>query len=305
MFFLQNSRYFDFIIQKYFLNIKILYKKFFTNEKECDIIEATKENDTEVKEMSKKKVVVLESNAETTQALKEALLEAGFDVCGETDDGGEGLKLIERCKPEVAVVGLVLKEVDGFGVLEYIARTKIPCAVIVTGGYTDDEIIARVLSSGAKYYMMKPLSVPVVVERVKEIANAEKSISGGAKEKRGILSLDEKISNIFISIGIPPHIKGYAYLREGIKMAVDKPDIINNVTKELYPNIAARFGTTPSKVERAIRHGIEVAWNRQRIDAINAVFGVRVYIGSEKPTNSEFIALVADKLILEGIANYR
>lgn len=115
--------------------------------------------------------------------------------------------------------------------------------------------------------------------------------------------MDEKISNIFISIGIPPHIKGYNYLREGIKYAVAEPNIINNVTKELYPKIANHFDTTPSKVERAIRHAIEVAWNRGRIDAINAIFGVRVYIGTEKPTNSEFIALVADKLILEGIVN--
>lgn len=94
-------------------------------------------------------------------------------------------------------------------------------------------------------------------------------------------------------------------MREGIKLAVERPGIINNVTKELYPQIAEKFNTTASKVERAIRHSIEVAWNRQRIEAINAVFGVRVYIGSDKPTNSEFIALVADKLILEGIANYR
>ena len=130
---------------------------------------------------------------------------------------------------------------------------------------------------------------------------AGKNIS--IREKKSTASLDEKISNIFISIGIPPHIKGYNYLREGIKYAVEEPNIINNVTKELYPKIANHFDTTPSKVERAIRHAIEVAWNRGRIDAINAIFGVRVYIGTEKPTNSEFIALVADKLILEGIVN--
>ena len=119
--------------------------------------------------------------------------------------------------------------------------------------------------------------------------------------KRKPVTLEEKISDIFISIGIPPHIKGYAYLREGIKMTVNRPHIINNVTKELYPGVAAVYKTTPSKVERAIRHAIEVAWNRGRIDAINAVFGTRVYLGSEKPTNSEFIALVADKLILENM----
>ena len=122
-----------------------------------------------------------------------------------------------------------------------------------------------------------------------------------ANVKRKPSTIDEKISEIFISIGIPPHIKGYGYLREGIKMTVETPYIISYVTKELYPSIAKKFNTSPSKVERAIRHAIEVAWNRGRIDAINAIFGTRIYLGTEKPTNSEFIALVADKLILENM----
>ena len=114
-------------------------------------------------------------------------------------------------------------------------------------------------------------------------------------------SLDEKISNIFINVGIPPHIKGYAYLREGVKMAVDNPGIINNITKKLYPMIGERYSTSASKVERAIRHAIEVAWNRGRIESINNILGVRAYVGAEKPTNGEFIALVADKMLLEKV----
>ena len=132
-----------------------------------------------------------------------------------------------------------------------------------------------------------------------------KDKNSGAKDcavhKRKPVTIDEKISEIFISIGIPPHIKGYGYLREGIKMTIEHPNVINSVTKELYPSIAKKFDTTPSKVERAVRHAIEVAWNRGRIDAINAIFGARIYLGTEKPTNSEFIALVADKLILESM----
>ncbi len=254
--------------------------------------------------MAQKKVVVLESNKETGRQIAEYLEKEGFEVSVVTDDGAEGMQVIESQKPQVAIVGLVLKNLDGFGVLERIKETGEGISVIATGGYSDDGIIARVLALGAKYYLMKPFSAATIAERVKEMtASSMGTIS--VKEKRGILSLDERISNIFISIGIPPHIKGYGYLREGIKMAVEDPAIINNVTKQLYPQIAERFSTTASKVERAIRHSIEVAWNRQRIDAINAVFGVRVYIGSDKPTNSEFIALVADKLILEGIANFR
>ena len=140
------------------------------------------------------------------------------------------------------------------------------------------------------------------MERIDELAKTkstqEKDI---AIRRRKPVTLEEKISEIFISIGIPPHIKGYGYLREGIKMTIENPHVINSVTKELYPSIAKKFSTTASKVERAIRHAIEVAWNRGRIDAINAIFGARIYLGTEKPTNSEFIALVADKLILENM----
>ena len=120
------------------------------------------------------------------------------------------------------------------------------------------------------------------------------------KDKRSD-GLDEKISRIFIGMGIPPHIKGYAYLREGVKLAVGDPELINSVTKKLYPMIGERYKTTASKVERAIRHAIEVAWNKGRIDAINSLFGVRAYSESEKPTNSEFIALIADRMLLDGV----
>ena len=137
-----------------------------------------------------------------------------------------------------------------------------------------------------------------IVEIMKNNPKGEKDV---VVSHRKPITIDEKISEIFIAIGIPPHIKGYAYLREGIKMTVERPYLINSVTKELYPAIAKKFQTTASKVERAIRHAIEVAWNRGRIDAINAIFGSRIYLGAEKPTNSEFIALVADKLILEGM----
>lgn len=256
--------------------------------------------------MQQKKIVILESNHDTAQAVAESLRGEGFEVCGESDDGSEGVELIERTKPDVVLIGLVLKGLDGFGVMDALRERKIPARAIVTGTFADDEIVARVMAKGARYYLMKPLSPPVVAARAKELAaDAGKAASAPAvREKRSPASLDEKISGIFISIGIPPHIKGYGYLREGIKMAVEEPSIINNVTKQLYPKIAEKFNTTASKVERAIRHSIEVAWNRQRVDAINAVFGVRVYIGTDKPTNSEFIALVADKLILEGLVRY-
>ena len=162
----------------------------------------------------------------------------------------------------------------------------------------------EILLGKASYYFVKPVTAECIAQRICELvapAAPSYNVLPEVRDKRRAASVDEKISNIFISIGIPPHIKGYQYLREGIKMAVENPAVINSVTKELYPAIGKKFATTASKVERAIRHAIEVAWNRGRVDAINAIFGVRVYIGSERPTNSEFIALVADKLILEDL----
>ena len=253
-----------------------------------------------------KKIAVLEGNAEVGRQIADRLREDGFEVCTVTDNGREGIERIEEEKPDIVIVGMVLKETDGFGVLERLKDDKSPAQIIATGSFSDDEIISRVLAKGAKYYLMKPVPPELVAERAKELvglSGAEIKTSA-PREKKNAASLDEKISNIFISIGIPPHIKGYAYLREGIKMTVAQPSIINNVTKQLYPSIAEKFSTTASKVERAIRHRIKVARKKQRDDAIKAIFGVRVYIGTDKPTNSEFIALVADKLILEGLANY-
>ena len=247
----------------------------------------------------KKKVLLLESNEEFSNELAVQFAKDGFEVCGISDDGSVGLSLIKEHVPAVVVMNMTLKGADGFQVLKEASTQSVKTVFVVLGGYTDDKIIDRVLSLGAEYYLMKPVSAKVVVERAEQAIAPEGTHERYERKRTG--SIDERISNIFISIGIPPHIKGYAYLREGIKMAVDDPQVINNVTKILYPVIGERFNTSASKVERAIRHAIEVAWNRGRTDAISSIFGARVYIGNEKPTNSEFIALVADKLLLENI----
>lgn len=254
----------------------------------------------------KKGIVLLESNGGLLAELKAAIeKQTGNTVVYAGDDGEEGLREILRLKPELVVAGMFLKNRDGCGVIREIRKSGMHAKILATG-VSGDVLIERALNEGADYYLVKPFSLSNAVERIEELLNdgsADKLKDGQdftAAKKRSV-TLDEKISDIFISIGIPPHIKGYAYLREGIKITVRQPHIINNVTKGLYPGIAKAFETTPSKVERAIRHAIEVAWNRGRIDAINAVFGTRIYLGTEKPTNSEFIALVADKLILENL----
>ena len=251
------------------------------------------------------KTVILESNEELLEELRRTFEEdAAFSVCGVSGSGSAGIGLIDQHKPDVVVLDTVLSGEDGFGVMKHIKENLPTCGVFVVSGFSDDKLVGKAIFCGAKYYFVKPVSAVTVCERVKDVMSEKSAEYLSAKQprdRRRVNSLDEKISNIFISIGIPPHIMGYQYLREGIKMTIEDPSIINNVTKRLYPNIGDKFGTTASKVERAIRHAIEVAWNRGRIEAINSIFGVRVYIGTERPTNSEFIALVADKLIFEGL----
>ncbi len=245
---------------------------------------------------------MLESNSAVLMQLKEAFLDRqDFNVLYAGDDGDEGVKEILRLKPDLVVVGMFLKGTDGRGVIRAVKKTW-SGAKIVAMGIANDDLIEQAMGEGAAYYLVKPFTIATAIERIAELMKdkpkEEGSLSVGRRQP---ITLEEKISEIFISIGIPPHIKGYAYLREGIRLTVDNPHVINSVTKELYPSIAKKFETTASKVERAIRHAIEVAWNRGRIEAINAIFGARIYLGTEKPTNSEFIALVADKLILENM----
>ena len=151
--------------------------------------------------------------------------------------------------------------------------------------------------------MIKPVSPQVLADRIADLYTSyatTPSANTPTESTKSNKALEERISNIFITVGIPAHIKGYQFLREAIKMAIHSPEIINSITKELYPSIASKFETSASKVERAIRHAIEVAWNRGKIENINSVFGIKVYTNNEKPTNGEFIALVADKMLLEG-----
>ena len=251
--------------------------------------------------MKAERVLILESNEAFANELKEQLASRpGWEVCGVTGSGEEGIALLKSEDPDIVILSLFLKGFDGFTVMEEAGRGDRKCAFIVMGNFSDDKIINRAIALGARYYLMKPVEASVVADRAAEVAG-EMPVRRESLERRRANSLDERISNIFISIGIPPHIKGYAYLREGIGVAGEEARGINDVTKGLCPVIGEKFQTTASKVERAIRHAIEVAWNRGRIDAVNAIFGARVYIGTEKPTNSEFIALVADKLILENM----
>ncbi|MGI6169889.1 MAG: sporulation transcription factor Spo0A, partial [Christensenellales bacterium] len=187
--------------------------------------------------------------------------------------------------------------------LEEMRKLQLPKEpdVIVLSAMGQEDIVRRVCEYGVKYYMVKPFDLKVLHKRIQEIYGTPdlKPANPLAQRSAELHSLDEKITSIFLMIGIPAHIKGYQYLREAIRMVMEHANMINRITKDLYPGIARHFDTTPSKVERAIRHAIEVAWTRGKIENINQIFGYNIYNKNDKPTNGEFIALIADRLSME------
>ncbi len=250
----------------------------------------------------KNRILLVDDNEDFLAETETALTDRGFDIIGKATDGETAVQMINSLSPDIVVLDLVMPKMDGFSVLEKIDRQKVH--TLVLSALSQDTFISKAAMLGADYYMIKPCSTDALAARLKDLASApivERPQVKAQSTRTANKSLDEKITNIFITVGIPAHIKGYQFLREAIKMAIDNPDIINSITKRLYPEVAERFDTSPSKVERAIRHAIEVAWNRGKIENINSLFGVRVYNHNEKPTNGEFIALVADKMLLEAL----
>lgn len=252
----------------------------------------------------KARIMLVDDNTEFTTEVKQYLEGSEkYELVKICDDGVKAADSFAVVAPDLLILDLVMPNMDGFSVLEKINKGN--CRVIVLSALSQDSFITKAIALGADYYMMKPVSLPNLFMRVDEcLAGRGQAAQPPQNTKQRIIknkSLEEKITNIFITVGIPAHIKGYQFLREAIKMAIDSPDIINSITKRLYPDVAEKFDTSPSKVERAIRHAIEVAWNRGKIENINSLFGVRVYNHNEKPTNGEFIALVADKMLLESV----
>ena len=192
---------------------------------------------------------------------------------------------------------------DGYTLMQEMRRMALSPApkVIVATSLARDDFVMRAVELGAKFYLVKPFEIESLMGHIRRLARGEelpppmREPSGEPREQ----SLDERLGSLFLTIGIPAHIKGYQYLRCGVRLAVENPGIINRITRELYPGIAARFDTTASKVERAIRHAIDVAWSRGRVDTLNRAFGCRVCTPEDKPTNGEFIAMLADKLSVE------
>ena len=245
----------------------------------------------------KTRILLVDDDPKVLDA-EETYFDASDDyvVVGKASDGAEAVDLFRAFEPDAMVLDMLMPERDGLSVLEEIGKTD--CVVVAVGEVGGESLAGLAMSAGADYYMVKPFA-PTELDKHLKLLKRNRPMVGTYTRPLNFGALDKKITDVFITVGIPAHIRGYQFLREAVKLAVDNPDVINSITKQLYPEVADRFGTSASKVERAIRHAIEVAWNKGRIDSINSMFGVRVYSPNEKPTNGEFIALVADKMLLE------
>lgn len=249
---------------------------------------------------TRKRILVADANEEFRRVLAASLAEeADMDLVGETGDGPEAVRLAEHGQPDVVLMDLVLAKMDGLEVLQELAQLPGRPRVLVLSSFVRGNVAELAAARGADYYMMKPCKLTAVLERVRQLANG---LADGEREEKAEIqdrNLESTVTAIIHEIGVPAHIKGYQYLRESILIAVKDMEVINAVTKILYPEVAKRFGTTASRVERAIRHAIEVAWDRGDLETLQKYFGYTVSNAKGKPTNSEFIAMIADRLQLQ------
>ena len=261
--------------------------------------------------MEKLNVAIADDNEQIVELLGRMIEEDNeLELVGKAHDGEEICEIIKEKQPDVVVLDIIMPKVDGLSVMERLqtenSGKKMPSFIVVSA-VGQERITEDAFTLGADYYMLKPFDNQLLLNRIKHMRR------GGLRQSREISrqtppeknpqkmfgSLENDVTNIIHEIGVPTHIKGYQYLRDAIILAVNDMEMLNSITKILYPTIAKRHQTTPSRVERAIRHAIEVAWSRGKMDTIDALFGYTVSTGKGKPTNSEFIALIADKIRLE------
>ena len=263
-------------------------------------------------------VLIADDNKDFCAIINEFLRkQEDIEVVGVAHDGIEAVDMIFKLGPDVVVLDIIMPHQDGLGVLERLNEENLETypKIIILSAVGQDKVTQRAIMLGADYYIVKPFDLGLLIRRIRELTNDLDSsytsrstsmvinntklpYSKSSATNRNV-SLEAEIANIIHGIGVPAHIKGYQYLREAIMMVVNNVDLLSGITKELYPGIAERFNTTPSRVERAIRHAIEVAWSRGRIETINKYFGYTIHDEKGKPTNGEFIAMVADKLRMQ------
>lgn len=254
--------------------------------------------------VEKIKVLIADDSTVVLEVLSSYLQDKeDIEVVGTAEDGLQVMDILRSKPVDVLLLDMVMPRLDGFGVLAQIQKENLPHRphIIAVTALMRDDFIQRAINLGSDYYILKPFELSAVYQRIVE-RNQPVEVQADAPVRApqpANCSLDERIANIFLSMGIPAHIKGYHFLREAIKLVVNDREMINAITKDLYPTVALNFNTTSSKVERAIRHAIDVAWTRGQMENINMLFGSKLYVKHEKPTNGEFIALIADRLSIE------
>ena len=261
----------------------------------------------------KTKVMIVDDNKEFVKLLEEYInIQDDMEVIAKAYDGKEMIEKIKEHKPDVLLLDVIMPERDGLTILEDIVENQeisMPTTVVMSA-IGQEKITQKAISLGATYYVVKPFDMAILVERLRDILTEDvlperqNKVTIASKElihakKKNELSLEIRTTNMIHDVGVPAHIKGYQYIREAILFVIKNEEAINAITKVLYPTLAKKFNTTPSRVERAIRHAIEVAWNRGQLEMHDKIFGYTVNSNKGKPTNSEFIAMIADRLRLE------
>ncbi len=254
------------------------------------------------------RVAVADDNQKILDVLDEIIsTDKELDLVGKAKNGEEMCQIIKDRKPDVVLLDLIMPKMDGLTVMEKVGQDKTvgkrPYFIVITA-VGQEKITEDAFNKGANYYVMKPFNNSTLLERIKSVRNVsrtpeKKNDENTADNNQRTENLENRVTNMLHEIGIPAHIKGYHYLRDAIIMAVNDMDVLNAITKILYPTVAKKYQTTSSRVERAIRHAIEVAWSRGKLDTLDELFGYTVSTGKGKPTNSEFIALIADTIQLE------
>lgn len=261
--------------------------------------------------MEKLQVAIADDNERIVQLL-ENIVESDKDleVVGKAENGEEIVDIIRQKEPDVVLLDIIMPKMDGLGVMQKIRQDdslkKRPAFIVITA-VGQEKVTEDAFEFGADYYILKPFDNDMVINRIKHIrrerernfAAVHKNSAYESKSEYIERNLETDVTNMIHEIGVPAHIKGYQYLRDAIIMSVNDMEMLNSITKILYPTIAKKNQTTSSRVERAIRHAIEVAWSRGKMDTLDELFGYTVNGGKGKPTNSEFIALIADKIRLE------
>ena len=245
------------------------------------------------------KILIADGNEEFCDHVKRRLEQVpGYEIVGMAADGQRAAELMRVTKPDILVLDLMLSKLDGIAVLKRAREMDKPPAALVLTGFMTEYVAGMAASLGVQYFMTKPCELDAVAERIHEMTAIDGQLRQSAQRRQEV-NIEAMVTSIIHEIGVPAHIKGYQYIRDGIIMTVREPEIINGVTKVLYPAIAKKNGTTASRVERAIRHAIEVAWDRGDLETLQKYFGYTVNSAKGKPTNSEFIAMIADRLQLK------